>query len=574
MHGVRMDTANKLYVLKNNMMYTNLTGVRLLNAPFLNKETAFSAEERMMFHLLGLLPPHIEMIEAQEERAYDALHQKTDPLEKHIYLRQLQDRNETLFYYLVIKHLEEIMPLIYTPTVGLACERFSRIYRHARGLFLAYPERKYIMQALENSPSHEVKVIVVTDGERILGLGDQGAGGMGISIGKLSLYSACGGINPVNTLPILLDVGTNNDKLHADPTYIGWRHQRITGDEYFEFVDEFVQAVIKKYPQILLQFEDFAQAHAYPLLEKYRDRLCCFNDDIQGTAAVTVGALISAIRKVGNDFKDHRVAVLGAGSAGCGISELLVKTMMHSGMSEQDARSRFYMVDRNGLLLNDMPGLLPFQKNLTQPRSRVAGWKLKKDNFIGLADVVHNAKPTILLGVSAQPKQFTQDIVEEMLTYTKQPIIMPMSNPNERCEAMPADLINWTQGEALIATGSPFEPVNFASREYAIAQCNNCYIFPGMGLGVIAVGSKRVTDEMFMAAAIALSDASPALHTKGGPLLPPLKNIREVSENIAIAVAKQAMKQGLAPHMVEEELMQRVHETMWQPKYYQMQLQK
>lgn len=542
-------------------------GAELLVTPLLNKGTAFSDKERKALHLEGLLPPHVDTIESQSARAYGAFSQKDSDIEKHIYLRQLQDNNETLFYRLIVDHLTEMMSIIYTPVVGEACQRFSHIYRRPRGLFIAYPHKDRIEAMLENTPVPDVKVIVVTDGERILGLGDQGTGGMGIPIGKLSLYTACGGISPENTLPILLDAGTNNEKLRDDPTYIGWRHERITGDEYFDFVDAFVQAVKKKFPNVLLQFEDFAQPHAFPLLEKYRDQLCMFNDDIQGTASIAVSAVIAAAKASGVPLFEHRVAVLGAGSAGCGISEYLVKLMMDDGMSEEEARSRFYMVDRQGLLLDNMDGLLPFQQKLAQKHDQIADFKQSGADKIELIDVINHAKPTILIGVSGQPNQFTEAIIKHMMTYIDRPIVFPMSNPISRCEATPEDILKWSNGQALVATGSPFSDVQLNGKTYGIAQSNNSYIFPGMGLGVLASGADRVNDVMFMAAAHALAETAPALHTEGGALLPPLGEVRDVSKKIALAVALQAQKDGFAKKVSEKKLVELIDQTMWEPEY-------
>ena len=390
---------------------TSIKGGRLLDTPLLNKGTAFTPEERSELGLLGLLPPHVEDLDSQVKRAYAALQKKTVDIEKHIYLRALQDTNETLFYALVHAHLTEIMPLIYTPVVGEACQQFSEIYRRPRGLFISYAERDCIDDMLNNAIVQNVRVIVVTDSERILGLGDQGVGGMGIPIGKLSLYTACGGIDPSTTLPIILDVGTNNEDRLRDPLYIGWRHRRVSGDEYYAFVDSFVQAVKRKWPDVLLQFEDFAQTHAAPLLARYRDELCTFNDDIQGTAAVTVGTLLAACKVSGIALRDQTVAFLGAGSAGCGIAEQMIKAMTKNGLSESEARSRFYMVDRNGLLHDGMQDMLDFQRTLAQPRDRVAAWASNSEQGIGLEDVVRHAKPTVLVGVSGQPKLFTEQIV-------------------------------------------------------------------------------------------------------------------------------------------------------------------
>jgi malate dehydrogenase (oxaloacetate-decarboxylating) len=546
---------------------TSIKGGRLLDTPLLNKGTAFTPGERSELGLLGLLPPHVEDLDSQVKRAYAALQKKTVDIEKHIYLRALQDTNETLFYALVHAHLTEIMPLIYTPVVGEACQQFSEIYRRPRGLFISYAERDCIDDMLDNATVQNVRVIVVTDSERILGLGDQGVGGMGIPIGKLSLYTACGGIDPSTTLPIILDVGTNNDERLRDPLYIGWRHRRVSGDEYYDFVDSFVQAVKRKWPDVLLQFEDFAQTHAAPLLARYRDELCTFNDDIQGTAAVTVGTLMAASKVSGIALRDQRVAFLGAGSAGCGIAEQMIKAMTKDGLSESEARSRFFMVDRNGLLHDGMQDMLDFQRKLAQPRDRVAAWASSPGQGVSLEDVVQHAKPTVLVGVSGQPKLFTEQIVRTMAEGTERPIIFPLSNPTSRIEATPSDLIAWTGGRAIIATGSPFAPVSFEGKTYPIAQCNNSYVFPGMGLGILAAGARRVSDPMFMAASQALASCSPAQSDGHAPLLAPLSRVREVAMDIAFAVGRQAQSEGLAEHTSEEELRRRIDAEFWQPAY-------
>jgi len=546
---------------------TPLAGNDLLENPLLNKGTAFSGAERADLGLLGLLPPHVETLSEQVARAYLALEQESTNLGKHIYLRGLQDTNETLFYALCHAHLSEIMPLIYTPVVGAACQQFSEIYRRPRGLFIAYPERDSIDTILDNSMVEDVQAIVVTDGERILGLGDQGAGGMGIPIGKLSLYTACGGIDPATTLPVILDVGTNNDERLKDPRYIGWRHARVTGQDYYDFVDAFVQAVKRKWPNVLLQFEDFAQNHASPLLERYRDQLCTFNDDIQGTAAVTVGTILAATRVAGTAVRDQTVAFLGAGSAGCGIAEQMIRAMTGEGLSESEARSRFYMVDRFGLLHDGMHDLLPFQQALTQPRERVAGWASVAADGIGLLDVVKHARPTVLIGVSGQPGLFSEAVVRAMADAAERPIIFPLSNPTSRIEATPSDLVTWTGGRALIATGSPFDPVSFDGRTYPVAQCNNSYIFPSMGLGILAAGARRVSDRMFMAASEALAACSPALEDSSAPLLAPLSEMGKVSKQIAFAVASQAQSDGLAEKTTGKELRRRIDEKFWKPAY-------
>ncbi|RUR20582.1 NAD-dependent malic enzyme [Legionella sp. km535] len=543
-------------------------GMELIKDSLLNKNTAFSTEERDRFGLHGLLPSTVESLEEQIVRCHDAYHLKETPLEKHIYLRALQDYNEVLFYRFIIENLEEIMPIIYTPVVGLACEQFSHIYRQPRGLFLSYPVRDKMDEIIKSiASSRTISVIVVTDGERILGLGDQGAGGLGIPIGKLSLYTSCGGIKPSETLPIILDVGTNNQERLKDPEYIGWRHERITGKEYDDFVDQFVQSIKKHMPNVLLQFEDFAQQHAYPLLERYKDQLCTFNDDIQGTAAVAVAAIIAATRVAGTPLKDQRIALLGAGSAGCGISEQLVHAMMSQGLSEAEARSRFYLVDRNGLLHDGMTELLPFQKGFTQPLDSLKNWNVHNLEQISLNDVIINAKPTILLGVSGQPKQFTESMIKSMADYCQRPIIFPLSNPTSRVEAIPEDLLHWTSGTALIATGSPFDPIELNGQKFDIAQCNNSYIFPGVGLGVVAGKARRVTDDMMMAAAIALSELAPAVETGVGRLLPELSSIREVSRHIAKAVIKQGIKEGHISAMNDPEIDKAIDATMWTPHY-------
>ncbi|MEQ4706651.1 NAD-dependent malic enzyme [Providencia huaxiensis] len=547
-------------------LYIPYAGPILLEFPLLNKGSAFTEEERANFNLHGLLPEQVETIEEQVERAYRQLIDFKSDIDKHIYLRNIQDTNETLFYRLIDAHLTEVMPIIYTPTVGEACEHFSDIYRRARGLFISYPNREYIDDMLQNATKQNVKVIVVTDGERILGLGDQGIGGMGIPIGKLSLYTACGGISPAYTLPIVIDVGTNNPQRLNDPLYMGWRHPRITGDEYNEFIDEFVQAVKRRWPNVLLQFEDFAQKNAMPLLNRYRDELCCFNDDIQGTASVALGSLIAASHAAGSKLSDQRVTFLGAGSAGCGIAEQIIAQMKSEGLSDEEARSRIYMVDRFGLLTDKLPNLLDFQAKLTQNSENLASWDVNSDS-ISLLDVVRNAKPTILIGVSGQAGLFTEEIIKEMHKHCERPIVMPLSNPTSRVEARPEDIINWTDGKALVATGSPFSPVSYKEQVFPIAQCNNSYIFPGIGLGVIASGAKRVTDGMLMAASRALASCSPLAKNGEGALLPLLSDIQDVSRIIAKQVAKEAQVQGVATVTSDSALDEAIERNFWKPEY-------
>jgi len=544
-----------------------VTGSWLLECPLFNHGTAFTEEERSALGLHGLVPPHVNTIDNQVVRGYQAYLQKPTDLERHIYLRSLQDRNETLFYRLLHEHITEMMPIVYTPTVGQACQQFSHIYRRPRGLFLAYPNRDKIDGILSNRPYRDVAVVVVTDGERILGLGDQGADGMGIPIGKLSLYTLCAGIHPARTLPVLLDVGTDNEERLRDPVYLGWRHKRVRGQDYDDFIETFVQAVIRQFPNVLLQWEDFARDNASRLLERYRDRLCTFNDDIQGTAAIVTATLLAAVGAAGTRLSDQRVVMVGAGSAGCGISAQLCAAMVEEGLPQAEARSRFYLLGRRGLLRDGLDHLTPEQQRWVQPGERLASWRPEEGDRFGLADVVKNARPTVLIGTSGEPGLFTEAIVRAMAAHAPRPIILPLSNPTSRCEGKPADLLAWTEGRALVATGGPFPAVSYQGRSIRIAQCNNSYIFPGMGLGVLASGARRVTDEMFMAAAQALADCSPARTNPEAPLVPPLEDVRQVSHRIALAVGTQAQQQGLAAPTTASELECRVDAHCWEPRY-------
>jgi len=553
---------------KKHPLYISYSGPSLLETPLLNKGSAFSAKERESFNLTGLLPPRYETIDEQVDRAYMQYRSFDEDLNKHIYLRAIHDNNETLFFKLVQAHLTEMMPIIYTPTVGDACEQFSDIYRSSRGLFISYEERHSMDDILRNATKNKVKVIVVTDGERILGLGDQGIGGMGIPIGKLSLYTACGGISPAYTLPVMLDVGTNNEKLLADPMYMGWRHKRIGQEEYNEFVGMFITAIKRRWPHVLLQFEDFAQPNATPLLTKYRDKICCFNDDIQGTACVTVGSLLAACRAKGEKLSSQKVVFVGSGSAGCGIAEQIITQMISEGVSPEQARNQIYMVDRFGLLTEGMLGLRDFQSMLCQPIVNITGWNYNEDNPT-LLDVVNNAQPDILIGVSGVSGLFTQEVIQAMKFYCALPIIFPLSNPIKQIEAKPVDVINWCNGEVIIATGSPFAPVNFNGKLFPIPQCNNSYIFPGLGLGVVAANINRVTDEMLMVASEMLANESPLANTGEGELLPPLTSIAQLSKKIAFAVAKVAYQQGLALEIDDEMLAAKIERNFWHPEYRQ-----
>jgi malate dehydrogenase (oxaloacetate-decarboxylating) len=546
-----------------------LRGVKLLNHPCLNKGTAFTQDERAELGLHGLLPPQVERLDEQVVRAYEAYERKDDDLERHIYLRALQDTNEVLFYRLLLDHIEEMTPIVYTPVVAQACEQFSHVYRRPRGLFISYPLRDSIPTLLRNRPHSEVDVIVVTDGERILGIGDQGAGGLGIPIGKLSLYTLIGGIRPERTLPIVLDVGTNNAQRLNDPEYLGWRHERVTGPPYFEFVDRFVQAVKEELPNTCLQWEDFATPHARPILERYRDKLLSFNDDIQGTAAVTLGAILGAVGVTHRRLRDEQIVFLGAGSAAVGVADYLRAALVQDGLSEADARSRFWLVDRDGLLHAGRTDLTSEQRVYAQPDERVVDWPRTSRGTVGLAGVIGRIDATVLIGLSTVGGAFTEAIVREMARKVERPVIFPLSNPTTRSEASAEDLIQWTAGRALVATGSPYPPVQHEGRLIPIAQCNNVFIFPAVGLGVVASGARRVTDGMMLAAAGALGEQSPARTSPSGSLLPALRDVRAVARAIATAVGLEAQRAGLATQTSPEELRDRVAAAQWTPEYTQ-----
>ncbi len=513
--------------------------------------------------LLGLLPYREEILEQQVQRAYRAYVIKTNDLEKHIYLRQLQDLNETLFYRLVMDNAAEMIPIIYTPTVGDACRLFSEIYRKPRGLFVSYPERNYIGKILANASNNSVKIIVITDSESILGIGDQGVGGMGIPIGKLSLYSALGGIDPKVTLPILLDVGTNNELLLKDPFYVGWQHERIRGEDYDEFVEMVLMSIHLRWPDAVVQFEDFGPMNATRLLKNFQNRLCCFNDDIQGTAAVTVGSLTAACTAAGKRLSDCKIVIVGAGSAGCGIAQGCVNSMIDSGDNAEAATRAIYLVDQFGLIREDTRPIESYQRPFARELSEFEHWS----GGLDLIGVLRNVSPDILIGVSGQPGLFTREIIEEMKSRTSRPIIFPLSNPTSRAEATPEDLINWTDGQALVATGSPFPDVQYGGISYRIAQCNNAYAFPGLGLGLTAVKAKHVTVDIMTAVAKVIGAACPKAKILGSSLLPELDGIRVLSRDIAIAVAKSAIAQGLSDVDSSEDVEYLIDSMTWQPDY-------
>jgi malate dehydrogenase (oxaloacetate-decarboxylating) len=545
---------------------TKLFGFTLLNHPRLNKGTAFTEEERDAFDLHGLLPPHIGTLDEQIARRKQVFDSLKTPFEKYTFMRDLQDINETLFYALVTSYVREMMPVVYTPTVGEGCQRFSEIWRKPRGLFLSYPNRDRIAKILSHKRYDNVKCIVVSDGERILGLGDQGAGGMGIPIGKMALYTALGGIHHANCLPVLLDVGTDNEERLANPIYVGWRQKRVRGPEYDDFIETFVNAIEKRWPHVLLQWEDFAGSNAARLLAKYRDRLCTFNDDIQGTAAVVLATLLAAMKASGVALQDQRVAIVGFGSAGIGIANLLVRSLIESGLSEREARARIYALGRPGLLVEGAEPIHAEQIGYVRPAQDVAGWQVGDPKKISLEEVVRNAKITALIGVAGKAGMFTKDAVRAMTRNAERPIVFPLSNPTSKSEATPEDILQWTDGKALIGTGSPFAPVHYGGREICIDQTNNSYIFPGLALGIIAARTRRVSDAMIMTAAQTLARLSPVEQDRHASLLPPLSESRALSRVIAGAVARQAIEEGLSD-LKEADVDAAVAANIWDPRY-------
>ena len=554
-----------------SVIRTHLSGLDLLVNPRLNKGTAFTEAERDTFALHGLLPPTIGTLEHQRERRKRVLDSRPTAFGKYSNMRDLQDNDETLFYSLIANNIEEMLPIVYTPAVGEGCQRFSEIWRKPRGLFLSYPERARMEQILSNPRYDNIRCIVVSDGERILGLGDQGAGGMGIPIGKMALYTALGGIPPEHCLPILLDVGTDNEALLNDPIYIGWEHKRIRGPEYDDFVEQFVTAVQRRWPHVLLQWEDFAGTNAATLLDRYRNRLCTFNDDIQGTAAVTTATLLAAVNATGIPLREQTIAMFGTGSAGIGILDLLIAAMKEEGLTDAQARQRIYAFNRYGLLVEGCKGVRPAQQPFLRKREDVANWQLTPSSaevgVISLFDVVRNAGITVLAGVSAQTGAFTEAVVREMVLHTPRPVIFPLSNPTSKSEAVPADLLRWTDGRALVGTGSPFPPVEVDGKLIRISQINNSYIFPGLALGILVSRATRVSDGMIMAAAKALAGLSPSRIDKTAPLLPPVGESRSVAIVVAQAVFKQAAADGVAEPADDATIASRLAAYVWEPVY-------
>ncbi|GGF31663.1 NAD-dependent malic enzyme [Marmoricola endophyticus] len=542
-----------------------LVGQAVLDDALTNRGTAFTDEERDAYGLRGMLPPAVETLEEQVARCHAAFLACADPVAQLIYLRQLQDTNEVLFYRLVTDHVSEMLPVVYTPTVGEGCRRFSEIYRRPRGLFLSYADRGRIRELLANRPHRDVDVIVVTDGQRILGLGDLGANGMGIPIGKLSLYTAVGGIDPARTLPVLLDVGTDTTEVRDDPRYLGWRHKRVTGSDYDDFVTEFVDAVRAELPDVLLQWEDFATAQARPILERYRDTMLTFNDDIQGTAAVVLGALTSAARLSKVALTGQRVVMVGAGSAAIGVLDMVREAMVRAGLSEDEARGRIWVVDVDGLLTTSRRGLSPEQQAYARDADELDEWTTTKPSLI---DVIENVAPTTLVGLSTVGGLFDEEVVSTMAGLVDRPIILPLSNPTSSSEADPADLMTWTGGLALVATGSPYPPVEVDGVEVEVAQSNNVYVFPAIGLAVTAARATRVTDSMLVAAATELGAVAAERATDDpAPLLPPVSDLPATARRVALAAALAAVEDGVAPPATEAQLRAAIHRARWTPHY-------
>ncbi len=539
----------------------------ILNDPLLNKGSAFSEEERNELNLNGFLPYHVSTMEEQLKRRYENFCELPSRLAKYSFLSTLQNRNEILYFRFILDHVEEMLPLIYTPTVGDVSIHFSLLYNQHRGIYISFPLRDQMETIIASIPFDDIEVVVVTDGERILGLGDWGAGGMAISIGKLALYTLFGGIHPSKVLPVMLDTGTNNPELTKDPFYLGWRHERVRGEEYDDFIDQFITLIKKRYPHVLLQWEDFGKINAQKLLDRYRDTLCSFNDDIQGTAAVVLAAVYAAVKYKKSSLAQQKIAILGAGSAGVGICNQLAKAMMQEGVSEEEAKKRFFIIDQNGLIHSESLNISPNQKEFAQEKKNLDDWNVKNPGKINLYDVIINARPTVLIGVSTQAGAFTEEIVSTMAQYLEQPVILPLSNPKSCSEATPAEIFEWTKGTALIATGSPFGTIEYEGKQYEIGQCNNVYIFPGVGLGAIAGEITKITDEMMIKAAEILSSYAPILEADNLPLFPRFPQLREISRTIAIEVIKVAQEQKLAPKRSLEEVRKRIDDEMWDPHY-------
>ncbi len=546
---------------------TPVKGAALLLDPFTNKGTAFTARERDELDLHGLIPPAVCTMEQQLERVYENFLAKPTPLEKFIYLTSLHDRNETLFFRLVHEHIDEMMPIVYTPVVGEACQKHSHIYRRARGLYVGFDQRDNIGKVLSNFHTRHPSVIVVTDGERILGLGDQGAGGIGISIGKLCLYTLCAGVSPYNTLPIVLDVGTDNEERLRDPLYLGLRHKRVRGDDYQAFVDRFVDALTRSYGNVLLQWEDFLKGNAIKQLTRFRERLTTFNDDIQGTAAVVLAGIYGGLRLTRQSIRDQRLLFAGAGASAQGIADLFVAALVEAGLSRDEARRRIWTVDSKGLVTRARSGLEDFKAAYARDVQEVVAWECTDRARITLEEAIVHARPSILIGVSATPGAFSEAAIKLMANINERPIILPLSNPTSKSECTAEDAIRWSEGRAIVATGSPFAPVQHNGQTYRIGQCNNAYIFPGVGLGVCVAHARHVSDGMFLDAAKALAEQVTAEDLAQSAVFPRLSRIRECSHAVASAVIRRAVAEGHADAEALVKLDETVQRAMWFPEY-------
>jgi len=544
-----------------------LRGQQLLNEPILNKASAFTQEERLGLDLVGLLRSGVSSMDLQVERTLEAYRRKPDDLEKYIYLQGLMDRNEVLFYRLLVDNLTEMVPIVYTPTVGLACQQLSKITRRYRGVYFSPENIGRIDQIFQSVSLPNISLMVVTDGERILGLGDLGSDGMGIPVGKVKLYVAAGGLHPACCLPVCLDVGTNNQALLDDPLYLGWRHSRLDGDEYWELIEKFVLGVRRNFPEALVQWEDFAKHKAFTLLERYRDRVLSFDDDIQGTGAVAASVMMTAMRLKKSRLAEQRIGIVGMGQAGIGIAENVLALLQAEGLSEREARRRIYTGDMPGLLCEDTPGLSKWQRAFARERADVAGWTLETSDRITLMDVVRNAKLTVLVGVTAQPGLFSAEVLSAMASYEPQPLVMALSNPTSKCECTAEDVARATDGRGLIATGSPFADFQWKGRTLVTSQCNNLYVFPGVGLGALVAKAPKVTAAMFMAASRALSGLVTDDQAAHGHLLPPMADIRGVSRAVAKAVAVEARDSGLGRLLDDQKYEEIIARSQWEPNY-------
>lgn len=546
----------------------HLQNALILSDPLLNKGAAFTEEERSELGLFGLLPMGVSTIEAQVQRALESYRRKQDDLEKYLFLLGLLNRNETLFYRLLTENLDEMVPIVYTPTVGQACQMMSHIMRRPRGVYISPLNIARIDDIFRSLPRPDIKLIVVTDGERILGLGDLGVDGMGIPVGKVALYVAAGGLHPSLCLPVCIDAGTNNERLLKDDLYMGYRHPRLEGEEYYKFLERFVIAVKRNFPGCLLQWEDFAKHKAFNLLDRYRERILSFDDDIQGTGSTACATFISAMRRKKESFKDQTFVICGMGQAGSGIADCIRAILMEEGLTKKEACLRIFAIDKPGLLMEDTPGLEEQQKSYAKPRSVVAGWKLANEGMITLEDVVRNAKATFLVGVTAQRGLFSKEILEQVGKNTQTPVILALSNPTAKAECTPEEAIQATGGRAIVATGSPFKPVNYEGREISFSQCNNMYIFPGVGVGALVAQATKVTDEMFIAGSKAISAMVTDEQLQKGIMLPEMKEIRRASFEVALAVAKEARETGIGRQLSDSHMMALIAKAQWEPHYF------